>query len=527
MHDHQRRHARSTATRRATDRTIASPTCSARMTIDEKLAQLGSAWVFQIADRDRARPPSGPAPLLADGIGHVTRVSGASNLAAADAARAGQRDPALPASSTPASASPRSSTRRSAPGSWPARPPCSRRRSASPARSGPSSTDGMADAVRSRCARSAPTRVCRRCSTCAAIRAGAGCEETYGEDPHLVTQMGIAFIRGLAGRRPRRRAWWPPPSTSSATARRRAASTGRRPTCPSASCATSTSARSRRRCATRRSALGDERLPRARRRAVRRQPLAADRAAPRRVGLRRHGRRPTTSRSASSRTTTTSPTSGPRPRPLALHGRASTSSCPAPTATATPLRDAVERRPGRPIDDRRSRPCARVLDAKFRLGLFERPVRRRRPAPAATRRTPRADRARPPDRQPTASCCCATTACCRSPRRAASIAVIGPNADDRAQPARRLQLRRARRVAARGAEERRATCSAIPIDRGARRRRRDRPRPHRDRARRARSARCPSATVSYAAGCDGQRRRPVGLRRGGRGSPRAATSRSW
>ena len=56
----------------------------ARMSIEEKLGQLGSVWVFQIADEngfDAARA----APLLASGIGHVTRVSGASSFTAAEA----------------------------------------------------------------------------------------------------------------------------------------------------------------------------------------------------------------------------------------------------------------------------------------------------------------------------------------------------------------------------------------------------------------------------------------------------------
>ena len=57
----------------------------AQMTIDEKLAQLGSVWVFQLADRsgfdvDRA------GKLLAAGLGHVTRVGGASSLDATEAA---------------------------------------------------------------------------------------------------------------------------------------------------------------------------------------------------------------------------------------------------------------------------------------------------------------------------------------------------------------------------------------------------------------------------------------------------------
>ena len=67
----------------------------ARMTLEEKVAQLGSAWVFQLADGTDLSAERAPQ-LLAHGLGQVTRVSGASSLGARDAARARQRDPASP-----------------------------------------------------------------------------------------------------------------------------------------------------------------------------------------------------------------------------------------------------------------------------------------------------------------------------------------------------------------------------------------------------------------------------------------------
>ena len=50
-----------------------------RMTVDEKIAQLGSAWVFQIAGPD-GFDPARAEPILRHGIGHITRVSGASRF---------------------------------------------------------------------------------------------------------------------------------------------------------------------------------------------------------------------------------------------------------------------------------------------------------------------------------------------------------------------------------------------------------------------------------------------------------------
>ena len=59
-----------------------------RMTLDEKLAQLGSAWIYELED------PQDASRLLANGIGQITRIGGASNMkpaASAAAANAIQR----------------------------------------------------------------------------------------------------------------------------------------------------------------------------------------------------------------------------------------------------------------------------------------------------------------------------------------------------------------------------------------------------------------------------------------------------
>ncbi|HEU5112413.1 MAG TPA: beta-glucosidase, partial [Acidimicrobiia bacterium] len=56
------------------------------MTLEEKVAQLGSAWVFQLTEDGRLSDDKA-RDVLGDGLGHVTRVSGASDLGAEDAAR--------------------------------------------------------------------------------------------------------------------------------------------------------------------------------------------------------------------------------------------------------------------------------------------------------------------------------------------------------------------------------------------------------------------------------------------------------
>ena len=65
------------------------------MTLEEKVAQLGSAWVFQLTEKGQfSREKAGP--LLRQGLGHVTRISGASDLTPRERGPTRQRDPALP-----------------------------------------------------------------------------------------------------------------------------------------------------------------------------------------------------------------------------------------------------------------------------------------------------------------------------------------------------------------------------------------------------------------------------------------------
>ena len=50
-----------------------------RLTLEEKVAQLGSRWVWELADDEgRLRPEA--SELLREGLGQVTRVAGASGL---------------------------------------------------------------------------------------------------------------------------------------------------------------------------------------------------------------------------------------------------------------------------------------------------------------------------------------------------------------------------------------------------------------------------------------------------------------
>ena len=57
----------------------------ARMTLEEKLAQLGSVWAFHFV-KDGAFDPEGARERMPDGIGQITRLAGATALAPRDVA---------------------------------------------------------------------------------------------------------------------------------------------------------------------------------------------------------------------------------------------------------------------------------------------------------------------------------------------------------------------------------------------------------------------------------------------------------
>ena len=169
----------------------------ARMTVDEKLAQLGSAWIFQLAgpdgfDVERA------TPLLADGLGHITRLSGASSLRAvpsAELANEVQRHlvehtrlgiPAIVHEEICSGFMARDAT-------------------AYAQAIGVASTfrpelnEAMADQIRRQMrAVGAHHGLSPVLDVCRDPRWGR-LEETYGEDPYLVSAMGTAFVRGLQG----------------------------------------------------------------------------------------------------------------------------------------------------------------------------------------------------------------------------------------------------------------------------------------------------------------------------------------
>ena len=167
-----------------------------RMTLAEKVAQLGSRWVFELAKGDEIRPEA--ADALHEGLGQVTRISGASNVAAVAAARVAnaiQRFlvehtrlgiPAIVHEEVCAGLMARDATVFPQPiglaSTW-----------------SPAAVRAMADAVRREMrAIGAHQGLSPVLDVCRDPRWGRT-EETFGEDPHLIAEMGLAFVAGLQG----------------------------------------------------------------------------------------------------------------------------------------------------------------------------------------------------------------------------------------------------------------------------------------------------------------------------------------
>jgi beta-glucosidase len=168
-----------------------------RMTIEEKAAQLGSAWVFQLLD-GASFSPAKARELAEHGLGHVTRLGGASSFGAEAAAALANEIQGYLVEGTrlgiPAIVHEEICSGLMARGS-----------TVYPQAIGVASTwapelaRALADAMRVQMrAIGAHQGLAPVLDICRDPRWGRT-EETFGEDPYLVARMGVEFVRGLQG----------------------------------------------------------------------------------------------------------------------------------------------------------------------------------------------------------------------------------------------------------------------------------------------------------------------------------------
>lgn len=169
----------------------------ARMTLEEKLAQLGSAWAFQLM-KDGEYSTERAAPLIRHGLGQVTRISGATSLtadAAADFANKLQRQlieqtrlgiPAIVHEEICSGVMARGST------TYP-------QAIGVAGTFDPKLNEEIAAAIKTQMRSTGAHQGLSPVLDISRDPRWGRTEETYGEDPHLVAQMGTAFVRGLQG----------------------------------------------------------------------------------------------------------------------------------------------------------------------------------------------------------------------------------------------------------------------------------------------------------------------------------------
>jgi beta-glucosidase len=168
-----------------------------RMTLEEKLAQLGSAWVFQFMSGDQFSPERA-SELTRHGLGQVTRVAGASSFDAEGAARIAnqiQRTlveetrlgiPAIVHEEICSGVMARGST------IYP-------QAIGVAATFEPDLNRQMAETMRVQMRKMGAHQGLSPVLDVTRDARWGRSEETYGEDPYLVARMGTAFVRGLQG----------------------------------------------------------------------------------------------------------------------------------------------------------------------------------------------------------------------------------------------------------------------------------------------------------------------------------------
>lgn len=168
-----------------------------QMTLDEKLAQLGSIWIYQILS-DFQYDPAKAALLFQEGIGQITRLAGASNFTPTEAAEVANRIqealvegtrlgiPALIHEECCSGYMARNAT-------------CFPQIIGVASTWNPDLAYAMADVVREQMYAVGARQGLSPVLDITRDPRWGRVEETFGEDPYLVARMGTAFVQGLQG----------------------------------------------------------------------------------------------------------------------------------------------------------------------------------------------------------------------------------------------------------------------------------------------------------------------------------------
>ncbi|MDZ7379852.1 MAG: glycoside hydrolase family 3 protein, partial [candidate division KSB1 bacterium] len=169
-----------------------------QMTLDEKLAQLGSHWVYELLDGTTFSPDKARS-LLRNGIGHISRMGGASNVRPAQAAALANTIQKFLIEETrlgiPAIIHEECCSGYMARGA-----------TVFPQAIGVASTwapelvQAMSDVIRAQMRSVGAHHALGPVLDVARDARWGRVEETFGEDPYLIASLGTAYIKGLQGK---------------------------------------------------------------------------------------------------------------------------------------------------------------------------------------------------------------------------------------------------------------------------------------------------------------------------------------
>ncbi len=171
----------------------------ARMTIEEKIAQLGSVWSFEIVgigtlNRDNAMR------LVGNGIGQITRLAGATNLGACDVAALANEVQRFLVEETRLGV-PAIIHEESLHGLVSRDAPCFQQSIGAAASWEPGLVERMASTLRRRMLATGARQSLAPVLDVTRDPRWGRIEETYGEDPYLAAELGCAYVRGIQGDR--------------------------------------------------------------------------------------------------------------------------------------------------------------------------------------------------------------------------------------------------------------------------------------------------------------------------------------
>jgi beta-glucosidase len=169
----------------------------ARMTLEEKVAQLGSAWSFQLVD-DRAFDRGAADRELKEGIGEITRLAGGTNLLPADVARVGNEIQRYLLEETRLGI-PAIVHEESLHGLLARDAPVFQQAIGAAASFDPGIHAAAAATIRRRMLATGARHTLAPVLDIARDPRWGRIEETYGEDPYLAAVMGAAYIRAVQG----------------------------------------------------------------------------------------------------------------------------------------------------------------------------------------------------------------------------------------------------------------------------------------------------------------------------------------